>query len=296
MRRGSRTLVFLAAALLLILPWVYLLKAERRPPENEQLKVLMHYLKSVYARDFKQAYGFISAQDRLLKSDKVYVMERGPFSGFTAEVAQKLAQWIEARPLEQQQENNHARIKVYLNLPDAGSVGPLLFGWDEQRLNELPASEQKKIHAELDRLKRAGGLKMIQGEEEFSLVKEGKQWKIFLDWAAGIHVSFDSVLPEEGLIDAEPAIRETIARPGDSFTIAYRVKNRSARELSARIVHHVEPKALAEYLDLVECALLLPVRIPAGHEESYTSTYWLRGDLPEGAKNLKVTYEFKMEH
>jgi hypothetical protein len=294
-RRGNIYIVFLAAALLLFLPWLYLLQAERRPPADEQLTVLSQYLKSVYARDFKQAYGFISAQDRLLKSDKVYISERGPFTGFTADMAQKLAGWIEARPVERQQINDRARLKVHLTLPDANSVGPLLLDWDEKRLNALPASEQKKVHTELDRLRQHGRLKMIEGEEEFVLVKEGKQWKMFLDWAAGIHVIFRSIVPEGGLIEAEPDIRETIARSGDLFTVNYRVKNRTGHAVSARIVHHVEPKDLAEHLDLVECALLLPVRIPPGEEETYASRYWLRGDLPDGTKELKVVYEFKVE-
>jgi hypothetical protein len=294
-RRAKIHLFFAAAALLLLLPWVYLLKAERRPRGDEQLKVLSQYLKAVYGRDFKQAYGFISAQDRLLKSRQVYISERGPFSGFTAEIAQKLAGWIETRPAGEVQEDDRARVKVHLTLPDAQALAPLLFDWDEQRLNTLSPTEQKKIEAELDRLKESGGLKMIAGEEEFVLVREGKHWKMFLDWAAGIRLAFASVVPEGGLIEAEPAIRETIAHPGDVFTVTYRVKNRSGRALSARIVHRVEPEALAEHLDLVECALLLPVQIPPGEEESYTSTYWLSGDLPEGSKNLKVTYEFKVE-
>jgi hypothetical protein len=294
-RRGKSCIVLAAAALMLSLPWVYLLKAERRPAADEQGKVLSQYLKSVYARDFKQAYGFISAQDRALKSAEVYVSERGPFTGFTAEVAQKLAEWIDARPIERQQVNHRTRLKVRLSLPDANSVGPLLFEWDETRLNALPTSEQRKLLAELERLRANGRLKILQGDEEFVLVKEGKQWKVFLDWAAGTHVAFKSIVPEGGLIEAEPDIRETIARSGDLFTVTYRVKNRSEHPLSARIVHRVEPTDVAHHLDLVECALLLPVQIPPGQEETYASRYWLRGDLPEGAKRLEVTYEFKVD-
>jgi hypothetical protein len=294
-RRGKTYIVLAAAASLLVLPWVYLLKAERRPAADEQSTVVLQYLKSVYARDFKQAYGFISAQDRLLKSAGVYINERGPFTGFTSEVAQKLAGWIEARPTEREQINDRAQLKVHLTLPDANSVGPLLFDWDETRLNALSASEQKKLLTELDRLKANGRLKMLEGEEEFVLVKEGKRWKVFLDWAAGVHVVFKSTVPEGGLVDAVPDIRETIVRSGDLFTVTYRVKNRTAEALSARIVHHVEPNEVAHHLDLVECALLLPVRIPPGEEETYASRYWLRGDLPEGSKRLEVTYEFKVE-
>jgi hypothetical protein len=42
-------------------------------------------------------------------------------------------------------------------------------------------------------------------------------------------------------------------------------------------------------------ALLLPVKIPAGEEQTYSSTYVVRGDIPEGTKRIEVTYEFKIE-
>jgi len=48
-------------------------------------------------------------------------------------------------------------------------------------------------------------------------------------------------------------------------------------------------------LDLVECTLLLPVRLRPGEEQIYNSTYVVRGDLPDGIKSLDVTYEFKIE-
>jgi len=46
----------------------------------------------------------------------------------------------------------------------------------------------------------------------------------------------------------------------------------------------------------VECALLLPVRLRAGEEQIFNSTYVVRGDLPDGTKVLGVTYEFKVEN
>ena len=95
---------------------------------------------------------------------------------------------------------------------------------------------------------------------------------------------------------AEPITKETVARSDDLFTIGFKVKNRGSREVITRIAHRVEPKELAQYLDLVECALLLPVRLRPGEEQIYNSTYVVRGDLPDGIKSLDVTYEFKIEN
>ena len=293
--RASHMAVIAAAALLLVLPPAYLIGVERGNGGNEPVRILLKYLKAAYARDYKQAYRLISSQDRRLKTEKVYVRERGPFTGFTLEIARKLSELIEVRPFQVNLDHHRARIKAALKLPDANTVAPLVLDWDEERLNALPISEQRRVLASVDRLKRDSGLKMIDGEEEFVLVKENQGWKVSLDWAAGIQVNFNATVPNTNLLEARPLIRETLARPSELFTVAYKVKNRSLKDVFARVVHHVQPKALAEHLDIVECALLLPVRVLPGEEREYSTTYLVRGDLPEGTKELSVTYEFKVE-
>jgi cytochrome c oxidase assembly protein Cox11 len=182
-----------------------------------------------------------------------------------------------------------------MKLPDANSVAPLLHDWDDKRLNTLSAAERKNILATIDNWAGAKKLPMIEGEENFVMIKEGSKWKVFLDWAAGAQVQFAAALPAGNEISAEPTTKETVARSGDSFTIGFKVANPTAKEIVTRIVHRVEPKELAPYLDLVECALLLPVRVRPGEEQLFNSTYLVRGDLPDGVKTLKVTYEFKVE-
>jgi Cytochrome c oxidase assembly protein CtaG/Cox11 len=282
------------AVLLLLLPSAMLLKNEERHTADKQ-EVLVAYLRALYARDFKRAYTFISAQDRQLKAQDVYEKEQGAFSGFTAEVAQKLSRWIEAIPLEERTEGDRVHLKLKLTLPDANELAPRLLNWDEEQLNKLPLDEQKKLLGSLDQLKQSGTLKMITGDQEFALIKEGSDWKVFLDWAAGVRVVFDSTVPPGAGIDAEPAVRQTVVHPGDLFTVDYRVRNDSAADLVTRIVHRVEPETLADHLDLVECALLFPVRLRPHEEQIYRSTYLIRGDLPEGTRELKVVYEFTME-
>ena len=283
------------AGLLLILPFLWLFLAEQQSPDSQPADVLQKYLKAVYARDFRQAYRFISSQDKKLKQETVYIRERGPFLGFTAELAQRLADLIEIQPIQRRQVANRALIKLSLKLPDANSVAPLVMEWDEERLNALSRNEQQRILAAIERLIKNNSLKEIEGEEEFAMVREGTTWKVFLDWAAGIKVAFNATVPSGDFIQAQAVIKETVARPGELFTIAYRVQNYSRQDLVTRIIHHVEPKELSEYLDLVECALLLPVRLLPGEQREYASTYLVRGDLPEGFKALNVTYEFTLD-
>lgn len=287
-------LVFTVVAL--ALPAIYWLRAagDRRPDEPAQ--VLSKYLKFLYARDFRRAYRFIAAEDQRLKTQNDYVRERGPFTGFALEAARKLSGLIELRSVSEQPDGKATRVRVAMKLPDANGVSALLLDWEEKRLNALSAAAQNKILTSIDNQAREKKLPMIQGEEEFVLVKEGSQWKVYLNWAAGVKVKFATTLPAHGALSAEPIIKETVARSGDLFTIGFKVKNRSSREIVTRIVHRVEPKELAPYLDLVECALLLPVRLRPGEEQTYNSTYVVRGDLPNGIKGLDVTYEFKVEN
>jgi hypothetical protein len=286
-------LLAVGASLLLALPvlfWLYSPKLGDDP-----VPVLSKYLRFLYARDLGQAYRFISTVDQRIKKRDDYMRERGAFTGFALEAARKLAELIEIRPVSQQVDGSRSRLKVALKLPDASGVAPLLMDWDEQRLNSLPAPEQKKIISNIDRLAHDKKLPMIEGEEEFILVKENSQWRVFLNWAAGVKVKFAAIVPSDGTIAAEPITRESIARSGEPFTIGFTVKNRASNDIRTRIVHMVDPAELKQYLDLVECALLLPVRLRPGEEQVYNSTYLVRGDLPDGTKALDVTYEFKVE-
>jgi Cytochrome c oxidase assembly protein CtaG/Cox11 len=262
---------------------------------DDPVPVLSKYLRFLYARDLGQAYRFISTVDQRIKKRDDYMRERGAFTGFALDAARKLAELIEIRAVSQQVDGSRSRLKVALKLPDASSVAPLLLDWDEQRLNALPAPEQKKIISNIDRLAHDKKLPMIEGEEEYILVKENSQWKVFLNWAAGVKVKFATIVPSDDTIVAEPITRETIVRSGEPFTIGFKVKNHTSNEVRTRIIHQVEPTKLKQYLDLVECALLLPVRLRPGEEQVYNSTYLVRGDLPDGTKALDVTYEFKVE-
>lgn len=264
--------------------------------QDEPADVVRKYLKVLYARDFRQAYRYISSADRELKSQADYVREREAFHGVALDAARKLAELIEIHPVKQDFDGPRRQLTVAFKAPDASAVGDVIMEWNVRRLDTLSASEQKKLLTNLDRLIGEQKIPMIQGEEQFVLVQEGSQWKIFLDWATGVQVKFAATLPPQNLLEAEPVTRETIVRSGDVFTVGFKVKNSAKNEIVTRIVHRVEPKQMAQYLDLVECALLLPVRLRPGEEQIFSSTYVVRGDLPDGAKTIAVNYEFQIEN
>ena len=217
-------LLFVFTAVMLALPAIYYINAARDRQSDEPKQVLTKYLKFLYARDFRHAYRFIASEDQRLKPQKDYVRERGPFNGFALEAARKLSGLIELKPVSEQPDGKAKRVRVAMKLPDANGVSGLLLDWDEKRLNALPAPAQKKILATIDDLMRQKKLPMIEGEEEFVLVQENAQWKVHLNWAAGVKVKFATILPPDGGILAEPIIKETVARSDDLFTIGFNVK------------------------------------------------------------------------
>jgi hypothetical protein len=293
MRPGGRNLLLLVtAALLLILPPAYLLMADRSSSAADPLETLVDYLKAAYARDFRQAYRLISSEDRQLKDEKTYLGERGAFDGFTLEVGRKLADWIQATPIEEKTTRSHAHIKLKLKLPDANKLSRTLLDWDEERLNALSAKEQRALLQKLDQWLTHGDIPVIEGEQDFDLVRDGGGWRLFLNWAAGIRVSFQARVSDSLPLEVRWDQREVIGRPDDLFNVHIRIKNLSNREVFTKSLHRVEPKGLAQYLDLVDCGLLLPTKLLPHEEQEYSSTYLVRGDLPDGTKRVAVTYEF----
>ena len=290
---GKKLFLAAAAVVLLSLPCAYLLQAERQTPDAEPLRTLTAYIKAAYAHDLRKAYRYIAAEDRRLKSEAIYLREKGLFSGFTLDLARKLAELIEARLLNMSNEESRMRVNLNVRLPDANSLSSLLLDWDEERLNTLPPSAQHRILAAMDDLIRAGKLQMLEGEEEFVVIKEGNSWRVLFDWAAGLRIVFGARVPAAEAIEAVPVAKETNVQPNELFTVTYRVKNRSDQPISTRIIHRVEPADLQQHLEIVQCGLLLPVKLPPQKELEFTSTYMVRGDLPEGAKNLNITYEFQ---
>jgi len=283
------------AALVLALPPYFLLAVPSSGVQSGAVRTISDYLKSAYAHDHKKAYRLISNRDRMIKSEKLYVQEKGPFTGFTQRVAVKLAEMIEIRQTSASENNAATKVKFTIKLPDANSLSTLLLDWDQDRLNALPQQKQKEILATLDHLRRSGKLKFIEGEDELTLVKENGAWRVLLDWAAGLRVQYDAAVPSNKIIEAVPLTRETSVRANELFTIAYRVRNLTDQDIVTRIVHRIEPDELRQYLDLIECALLLPVKLKPGEDREFSSTYMARGDLPDGSKQVKVTYDFQIE-
>lgn len=238
----KKFLLFFITVVLLALPLLLWLKAADRKHDEKPVQVLSEYLKFLYARDFRRAYQFISAEDRRVKTQNDYVRERGPFTGFALEAARKLSGLIEARPVAQQPEGSRSRIRLALKLPDANALAGLLLDWDETRLNSLPAPQQREILSTIDALSRENKLPMVEGEEEFVLLKENSRWKLYLDWAAGVRVNFTTKLPAAGGSRPNRRLRKPWPVPAICSTSDLRLKTAARMRLSRASSIESSPK------------------------------------------------------
>jgi hypothetical protein len=261
--------------------------AEANQPDA--ITTLYRYIRATYARDYEEAYSYIAAADQRLKDRASYVRDRGAFTGFTLQIAKILANYIEISALETRLDGG-AKIKIKFKVPDASKLGPMLHDWDNDRLDALPGSERKAMVTAIEKLGQSRGIEMVEGEDVFDLVKEGESWKIVLNWASGVNVGFQTSIPTTVPVEARLQRSNIATRPGEIFKVVLNVKNTSKEQLFVRIGHLIDPQGFRDYLDLVECGFLLPVRLAPGKEEEFVSTYLLRGSLPEGVRQLNVTY------
>ena len=257
---------------------------------QDAVSTLDRYVRATYARDYEEAYSHIATPDQRLKERASYVRDRGAFTGFTLEIARVLASYIELKPVETRIVDGQATIKIKFEVPDAGKLGPILHDWNIDQLEALSDTERKALLAGIDKLRRNHAIEMIQGEDVFELAKEGASWKIVLNWASPVNVGFQTSIPSSAPVEARLRHSNVVTRPGEIFKVVLNVKNTSHEQLFARIGHLVDPYGVRDYLDLVECGFLLPVRLAPGKEEEFVSTYLLRKNLPEGVRQLNVTY------
>jgi hypothetical protein len=221
------------------------------------------------------------------------VQNRGPFAGFALEAAKKLSEAIEIKLVDRQDVGNRLRALVSYRVPDPKSLSTLLLNWDSHRLNALTAQERKHKIDSIEQQQRGGSLAMSAGQEMFELVQENGAWRVFLNWAAGIRVPFRLDLSKTAYLEASLSSNEIVAQPGELFAIDLRIKNRLDEPVTVRIGHLIEPENNADFVDFVQCGFLLPVTIGPAKEERFSAAYLIRGSLPEGVRQLDLTYDFR---
>jgi hypothetical protein len=99
------------------------LSAAEQPRSPGDPEIVLHaYLRAAYARDFVEAYRYISSADRKVRDLNRYAQQRGPFAGFTLEAAKKLSESIEIKFLERKDTPNRIQAVINYKVPDPGKL------------------------------------------------------------------------------------------------------------------------------------------------------------------------------
>jgi hypothetical protein len=253
------------------------------------------YLKATYARDFKNAYRCLSPADQNVRDEQSFVDSQGSYNGFTLEVGRTLANFMEIWPIEQSRTNEGWRIKIGYRVPAPADLAGLLLNWNEARLNALSQNRQQQILAEIATRSKDNNLLMIEGQESFELRKEGKTWKISLDWASAMKVKLQTQLPQSGELNVRFAQSEVMSADDELFLVNLVIENRAARAITFTVTHHVNPQLIGENLELVECGLRAPVTLQAGSSQEFSMAYLLATAARQNHRELALTYEFKLQ-
>ena len=296
--KGLRKRLLLASILLapVALAGVYLRNESGDESQmNAPLTVIKSYLRATYARDFRQAYRLISAADQRVRDEKSYVQTQGEFTGFTAQLAGTLADFIDLQVIEQSSEGERSKIKVSYSIPSAEDVSSLVFNWDSEKLNSLSQAEQKQLLSRLVERKRNGSLIAIGGVETFELTREANGWRIFNDWAAGTKVKVRTIFAETSDIDVQSLQNEIIAKGDEPFQVNLRLKNRGAERMILAIRHLVEPPSAADELEMIECGVSRPIALGAGSEQEFSMAYMLSESTRRSVRDLTLTYAFEIK-
>jgi Cytochrome c oxidase assembly protein CtaG/Cox11 len=264
--------------------------AEQQTNLDDPARIVQGYLRATYARDYVEAYRYISTADQRVRDLNLYAQQRGAFMGFALQASRNLASFIEIRPTHQQLASNRIRAVAKVAIPEPAQ----LFNLDPRRLNAMSIDARRQLIESWEKKQRDGSFEVIEIEEKLELVKEGDEWRIFLNWAAGVKIPFQLALANGRDLDVALSKGEVVVQPGDLFEISLKIKNRSGQPVVARIGHLVEPREVANFLDFVECGFLLPITLQPEKEQEYSARYLLRGGLPEGVHHLNLTYDFSL--
>jgi hypothetical protein len=293
----SRSSTILAGALVLVLlvaAGFYFRPVVAKPVREDPFEVITAYLKATHARDYAQAYQYISAQDREVWSEESYASQYGSLNGFALELAQKLVEHMEIWVIDRQLSNGRARFTVGYETPTADELSALLFNWDADQLNTLSLPRQEQLLETLAKMRKDGKMITIKGQETFDLVADEGRWRIFYDWASASKIKFNVALPLSSGLDAYFPTHELLAVKDEPFQISLKIQNRSKQPILARIVHHVEPAEMESHIAMIACGALQPLALEPGDVQEISSAYLIKDEMRAG-KRIAITYEFKLE-
>jgi hypothetical protein len=293
--RKSLAVLILFAPLVLVA--VHVRDRDGRQTEaKDRLAVIRSYLKATYARDYRTAYGYISAADQRVRDASSYAQGQGELTGFTAQLAGTLADFMDLKLIHESSEGERSKNRVEYSVPAPEDVSSLVWEWNSEKLNLLSPEEQNVLLHTLAARNRSDNLTRIQGHETFELIREGNAWKIFHDWAAGTKVKVQTALAGRSEVDIKLLQQEIITRGEEPFQINLKIINRGSQRVVLAMRHFIEPSQAINYLEMIDCGLGQRVVLEAGTQQEFSMAYLLEQSVRKKFPDLALTYEFEVKN
>lgn len=274
-------------------------RADEVPVSSSPEPVLRQFLKAIYSRDARTAYGLLSIDDRQVKTLEDYVAETAAFEGRSLNLANALAEGIQLLNLRSEVKGTRATITFDAVLPDANapSVDNIVRSFDGTRLAHLSKEEMASLEAEIRSKVRATELPVLRSmNESWDLVHENDSWRVFQNWAEAVEVTFDAFTFQELGWEFTPVRDSVMAKHGETIKMAYRAKNIGESETTGKARHIIGPDREAQYLEIIECFCFLEQTLAPGEEVELPLVFRVDYEAPESLKKFDVRYEFYPFH
>jgi len=160
------------------------------------------YLEASVRGDSAAAYGYLSAEDQAARSLSEYKASSGN------ELAKAVAAKTEYRIAEVQTHGATAIAQVDITIPDVSGMFTDLLGG--AFASALGGAKQEEIEEKLAKKYSGADLPTTTKREEFTLVREDGDWRVFLDWGTEQKVS--ALLAEAQALEESKQVRAALAK------------------------------------------------------------------------------------
>ena len=142
-------------------------------------EVLSSYLDASLKNRSEEAYGYVSSEDKTVKSLSEYKSETGKEDNPFADL---IVSNVSFKVMKITETGSTAKADVEITLPDMGVIFKDLMGVAFS--SAFGDKDKGEIEKELAKKYETGEVPTTTKNEEFRLVKENDGWKVFLDWKA----------------------------------------------------------------------------------------------------------------
>ena len=127
-------------------------------------------------------------------------------------------------------------------------------------------------------------------DEQWELIREGGEWRVFVNWANAIEVAFTSVVSKRLGWEFYPTQDIVLAQPGQTIQMSYVAINNGNQVTTGKARHTVGSLDIAEHLEIVACFCFLEQTLEAGESVELPLVFRVDYEVPESVQRLSLIH------